>query len=373
MKKLLAFTALLFSFGTFAQKSMGVGTLYPDQNAKFHVVATTEEPQGSIPVPELPNASIAALALQMSGTSGPNGLMVFSSEDRRFLFWKDDHFEPLISGDTDSDNQQITQLIVTSDSLFITLEDGNTASAPLSIIKDHDFYKAGTTTQSDNINNDIYTMGMVCIGDNVPTNSLTVVATSNPIKIVGLNEGAASDSVVTRNAAGVLRVVEQKSWLPEVYRDFTESTNLVGVVSATDANATTAIYSVLVPDLMEGDVIIASGTVEVINANEDPDDGNPNNNHHSYAMIINCTIIIGDASSDDLEDSGILDIASNVRHESQISNYDYVDANAIYECQNDLGDKYINLVLRVKSTGPGAADQVDIQKGNINVAVFRNL
>jgi hypothetical protein len=61
---------------------------------------------------------------------------------------------------------------------------------------------------SASVNQNILTVkqsGFIGMGLAAPTNNLHVLATSNPVRFEGLQSGAASDSVVTTDANGVLR------------------------------------------------------------------------------------------------------------------------------------------------------------------------
>lgn len=60
------------------------------------------------------------------------------------------------------------------------------------------FYQVGTT-------NNNYFGGSTGIGINLPTNKLHVVATANPLRLVGLQSGVNADSVMTVDANGVVR------------------------------------------------------------------------------------------------------------------------------------------------------------------------
>ncbi len=86
-----------------------------------------------------------------------------------------------------STTNELQNLSISGNSLSIS--NGNTVTLPAGSSGDADFYKANTTTPPTSINDNIYTMGRLGIGTNIPGANLEVKGTDAKIK---LNNGTVS-------------------------------------------------------------------------------------------------------------------------------------------------------------------------------------
>ncbi|QIK54238.1 hypothetical protein G7051_07760 [Dysgonomonas sp. HDW5B] len=64
---------------------------------------------------------------------------------------------------------------------------------------------SGTTNKADSNTENIYQIGNVGIGTNIPTNKLHISDLNNPIRIQGLSSGVTSDSLVSIDASGIVK------------------------------------------------------------------------------------------------------------------------------------------------------------------------
>lgn len=70
--------------------------------------------------------------------------------------------------------------------------------------KSYNLYSEGATTKN-------YFAGRVGIGETAPTNSLHVKATTDPVRLEGLQTGTATDNIVVADATGVLKTIAPSS------------------------------------------------------------------------------------------------------------------------------------------------------------------
>ncbi|MEP5233274.1 MAG: hypothetical protein ABJQ86_00595 [Cyclobacteriaceae bacterium] len=92
---LLLLSGLIFSFGSNAQNSMGVGTTTPNSNAVLELVSPNSD-QGFL-VPRLTTTQRNAMVL----SADENGLLVYDSDENSFYFWADPSWAPLGTGGGD--------------------------------------------------------------------------------------------------------------------------------------------------------------------------------------------------------------------------------------------------------------------------------
>ncbi|MEQ8469697.1 MAG: hypothetical protein RIC35_00850 [Marinoscillum sp.] len=91
MKKLLLLLAVVsISHFVNAQKSMGVGTTTPNQNAVLHLVSPTGD-QGLL-IPSYTTAERTAVSFTENLSDTDNGLLVFDREEGSFYFWYTDQW-----------------------------------------------------------------------------------------------------------------------------------------------------------------------------------------------------------------------------------------------------------------------------------------
>lgn len=217
MKVVFTFAIIIFSnlWAYSQQEGMGVGTLSPNE---YSILDASSNEKGML-VPRLSNNEAANLQLLIeSGSVSANSLLIFNTDSLWFQFWKNDSWIPLISGDTDSDEQNLTGASLTNAQLQIDIENGNSASVDLSPLVDHDFHDAITNAPSTDINNSIYTNGKVGIGNNTPINQLHVTSLdgNDAVRIDGLQDGNLNHDIVVTNNSGELKKVDSENYIRSV-------------------------------------------------------------------------------------------------------------------------------------------------------------
>ncbi len=211
------FFTLLLAFqlanSALAQDNQGVSIGAPAPNP-YAMLDVVKDDKGIL-IPRMSAVQIAALTTQMQlGGNGPTSLLLFNSDQLYFQFWNNtsSSWIPL------TDTQDLTAATLSGTTLNIDIENGDSVNVDLSPLQDHDFYVAGTTVQSDNITNDIYTNGKVGIGVDAPTNQLHVVSLdgNDAVRIEGLQDGTLSYDVVVTSNNGELKKMDSDKYVRAV-------------------------------------------------------------------------------------------------------------------------------------------------------------
>lgn len=197
------------------EMGMGIGTLTPNQFAMLDIVSPTK----GILIPRMSAEECANLQTMIeSNMIQVNGLLVFNQDSLWFQFWKSNSWVPLISEDTDSDEQDLMGAILTNGQLQINIENGNSTSVDLSPLVDHDFHEVVTDEPSNNITNDIYTSGRVGVGTNTPQNQLHVASLddNDAVRIDGLQVGNLNNNIIVTNINGELKNMPSEKYINSV-------------------------------------------------------------------------------------------------------------------------------------------------------------
>lgn len=184
--------------------SFGIATPHP--NAIIHAESPNPSAPKAVMLPTLNVSEIDLLTSLLE--DAPDGLLFYDLEGQHYSFHNGSAWIPIV----DTDNQNLSGSI-TGTVMQVDITDGASATIDLAPIQDHDWHNDLGQPSSD-INADIHTYGKVGIGIETPDNQLHVVAESNPLKLEGVVEGEATDSVLTQDPIGVVRKVEPFDRIP---------------------------------------------------------------------------------------------------------------------------------------------------------------
>jgi hypothetical protein len=150
----------------------------------------------------------------------------------------------------------------------------------------------------------------------------------------------------------------------EIFSDNLAVDTYIPVISAIDYTGTTVLLSVFIPDLRAGDVISVNAESQL----EDEFDLN-------YATILESTIGLADTDGINPEGTSWISLSSSPASYWLLNEETYAneDNSCIYECPQDFGDKYLNFVVRVKSSSANTDDLVKVHYNSchLDVAIFK--
>ncbi|NRD19524.1 hypothetical protein HNV08_05655 [Winogradskyella eckloniae] len=213
----LKIVMLFLGFCTYSNAQVGIGTTTPNPSSILDIESNT---QGIL----IPRVALTSTNDTTTITDGNiESLLVYNTQlindiQPGYYYWDNSQWVRLAAG-SNLDNQSITNFSVIGANLSITLENGNTATVPLSdIVSGSDTNIAHNnltldanrtlTTGNFDLNIDANTLVIdgsaneVGIGVNNPTAKLDVNGTA---RIRTVNNGAATDNILTRDSSGNIR------------------------------------------------------------------------------------------------------------------------------------------------------------------------
>ena len=217
LSTVLKITIVFFCFCFYTNAQVGIGTTTPNPSSILEIESST---QGLL-IPRVELTSTNDVSTITSGNV--ESLLVYNTQsindvEPGYYYWDSSEWVRVAAG-SNVDNQKITNFSVIGSNLSITLENGNTASVPLAdIIGSTDSNIANTnltldanrtlTTGNYDLNIDANTLFIdgsaneVGIGVSNPTAKLDVNGTA---RIRTVDNGAATDNILTRDASGNIR------------------------------------------------------------------------------------------------------------------------------------------------------------------------
>lgn len=117
----LLFTLIVFGFSAQAQRSVGIGTREPNENAVLQIVAPDNDQGLLIPALSTGQRLDEGFVSRLGGAE--NGLLVFDSNQQRFYYWMTNQWQPLLSGSFSQNAQAGEGIEIINNSLIVNTGD----------------------------------------------------------------------------------------------------------------------------------------------------------------------------------------------------------------------------------------------------------